>query len=160
MSSSSIQIVLNPGTSDCWHYKLCGLIVSVNQPVKALSAFQCTQAVEIQSQPQTPPVNETHCTDRLFEGQSWLAGQKRHIECWRCHDGFVIRIPDAADFHISNDGTSIRQLNEVSGRFSAEDFEFLKISTAGFEQILLGPPLMLVPGFKGLLWISCQCSKL
>ena len=132
MALASIQIRLSPQSTDCISYKICNRLVSVNQAIKALSAFEVA--------PQRPVFDQTDSDDhfnnanskQLFKGKSWLAGKDRQLTCSKTDTGFLINVPDVADFHISADGTVVTQLSSSS-----------QTGRSIFEEVLLGPPLML-----------------
>ena len=133
MPLDSIQIRFKSQNEDCVVYKLCNRIIYTNQKINALNAFELKRQQSPTLKQDNNNAIDTAESKLMFTGNSWLAGKNRALTCFRAKTGFVIEVPEIANFFIDDDQSGICVLDSKSD----------KVNNAVFEEILLGPPLML-----------------
>lgn len=134
MKQEPLQIRLISGPDSFTSYKLCNTIVHANKKIDALSAFEFNHEQSPVSVGSLDKSWFDFAPRPLFKGRSWLAGKQRQLACSRIDRGFVIEVPGVADFFIGSDRPVLLQATDRDAR----------VDKAVFEQLLLGPPLMLV----------------
>ena len=149
MPLDPIQIRLIPKSGDCISYRICNQIVNASQTIHALTAFKTNQDMH-------PVVNQSNDTifskansQLLFKGSSWLAGKDRPLSCSRLDTGYLIEVPDIANFHVTTDKPGITQLDDDNDQKS----------DCVFEEILLGPPLMLTLAINQLFALHASAVR-
>ena len=138
MPLDSVQIKLQSQSDYRVSYRICNRHFYTNKKIDALRAFEvkpeqfAAEDSRIDTRSRASTINEPK-SQLLFTGSSWLAGKDRKLSCSRTNEGFLIKVPQVANFLIAADQARISQLN------SGND----QVSNTVFEEILLGPPLML-----------------
>ncbi len=133
MTLDSIQIRLNPQSNARFSYKICNCIINADKKISALSAFKVKQAQYPQKGNSCEHAEDNPVPRLLFKGSSWLAGQNRELSCTQTTEGFLIEVPPVTSFLVETHQPRISQLHDSDNQ----------VSNAIFEEILLGPPLML-----------------